>query len=59
MLCKMSMSLGKVFSRYLRVKYEDLIENHLAEVSRLYSFMNTEVTREVTEFLSDHTGKNR
>ena len=55
----MSMSLGKVFSRYLRVKYEDLIETPLAEVSRLYSFMSTEVTREVTEFLSDHTGKNR
>ena len=43
----------------MRVKYEDLIENHLAEVTRLYSFMNNEVTKEVTEFLSDHTGKNR
>jgi hypothetical protein len=41
------------------VKYEDLIENPLAEVRRLYSFMKTEVTEEVTEFLSDHTGKNR
>ena len=59
MFCKMSISFGKVFSRYLRVKYEDLIETPLAEVSRLYSFMSTEVTREVTEFLSDHTGKNR
>ena len=58
-LCKISMSLGKVFCRYLRVKYEDLIETPLAEVSRLYSFMSTEVTREVTEFLSDHTGKIR
>ena len=55
----MSMSFGKVFSRYLRVKYEDLIENPPTEVSRLYSFMNTEVTKELTEFLYVHTGKIR
>ena len=42
-------------SRYLRVRYEDLIEDPLPEVSRIYSFMGTQVSKEVTQFLEDHT----
>jgi hypothetical protein len=41
------------------MKYEDLIDNPLAEVKRLYSLMNTEISQEVTQFLSDHTAKAR
>ena len=56
---KMTPSMGSIYFRYLQVKYEDLIDNPLAEVKRLYSFMNTEISQEVTQFLSDHTGKDR
>ena len=56
---KMTLSMGSIYFRYLQVKYEDLIDNPLAEVKRLYSFMNTEISQEVTQFLSDHTGKAR
>ena len=56
---KMTMSMSSTYFRYLQVKYEDLIDNPLAEVKRLYSFMNTEISKEVTQFLSDHTGKAR
>ena len=56
---KMTLSIGSTYFRYLQVKYEDLIDNPLAEVKRLYSFMNTEIFHEVTQFLSDHTGKAR
>ena len=59
LLHKMTMSMGSIYFRYLQVKYEDLIDNPLAEVKRLYSFMNTEISKEVTQFLSDHTGKAR
>ena len=56
---KMTLSMGSIYFRYLQVKYEDLIDNPLAEVKRLYSLMNTEISQEVTQFLSDHTGKAR
>ena len=53
------MSLYMIMFRYLRVKYEDLIENPLPVVTRLYTFMDTQVSKEVTQFLADHTSKNR
>ena len=56
---KMTLSMSSIYFRYLQVKYEDLIDNPLAEVKRLYSFMNTDIFQEVTQFLSDHTGKAR
>ena len=43
--------------RYLRLRYEDLVEKGEEEVRRLYSFMHTEVTREVTQFLTEHSSK--
>ena len=54
-----TMSMSNIYFRYLQVKYEDLIDSPLAEVQRLYSFMNTEITPEVTQFLADHTSKAR
>ena len=46
-------------TRYMRVRYEDLMENTEVVVRNLYSFMNTEVTKEVTQFIADHSSKNR
>ena len=43
--------------RYIKVRFEQLLGNPVGEVGRLYRFMKTKVTREVSQFWSDHTSR--
>ncbi|KAK8391954.1 hypothetical protein O3P69_017516 [Scylla paramamosain] len=42
--------------RYLRMRYEDLVDKPLEETTRVFSFMGVPVSSSVLTFLKEHTG---
>lgn len=46
---------GPPFLRYLKVKYEDLVERQMEVTAKMFSFLGVPLTQAVKEFMKEHT----